>query len=192
MRKGQLWISAVLYIALGVVAITLVLSAGLPLINKMKDRNTFLQAKEVLTVVDNAINDVKKEGIGSKRYLSPVIIKGGEMVLDKSNEKIRWKLRTNAVMVEPCKPENLIDETIMLEDCLSPGKNLVLREGNLYYYQTETIVKGEYDVRVELSYRNKINLDTNNANPLTGKYSFSIENLGLKEGSVQTINIDVT
>jgi len=60
MKKGQIWISAVLYIALGVVAISIVLSAGVPLINKIKDKNTIVQTKDILFAVDNIIRKVRE------------------------------------------------------------------------------------------------------------------------------------
>lgn len=175
-KKGQLWVSAVLYIALGVVAITLVLSAGIPLINKMKDKNTVVQAKEVMNAIDKAINDVRKEGVGSRRFLSPVIVKGGELIINPDSDEIKWKLRTGIIMVEPCSFSNPEDESGYLDECKTQKK--VIKEGNLNYYQTKTFIKDEYDVRVDLNYKDKfIDIETDNPNPLTGKYSFAVENI---------------
>lgn len=192
MKKGQLWVSAVLYIALGVVAITLVLSAGIPLINKMKDRSTVLEAKELMSALDTAINDVRREGSGSKRALSPVIIKGGSLLIDPKGEKLRWKLKTSAVMVEPCiiTPEYYQDDSGVLDFC--KAQDLILKEGNLDYFETTTLVKKEYYVRVELDYKNKINIISTNSNPLTGKYSFSIENVGASSKTIEGTEIIVT
>lgn len=190
-KRGQLWISAVLYIAIGVIAITLVLTAGLPLINKMKDKNTVVQAKSVMNQIDIAINDVKKEGVGSKRFLSQVIIKGGELEVDADNDVIRWKLPTKAIMVEPCTPSDLSNEVTMRADCIE--QELFQKEGSLYCYETTTILKDEYEARVDLDYNNKIILEANNPNPLIGAYSFSIENRGTQPGdNLQTIYITIT
>lgn len=173
-KRGDIWISAVLYIALGVVAITIILAAGVPLINKLKDKGTITQSKEFLNVLDKAISDVRKEGTGSKRFLSSAIIKGGEIVIDSKNDRIKWSMKITNVLVEPC--DGYKSEETSLEDCIAKG--VVIREGNLYVYQTSTIVKDEYMARVELDYPN-VDILTNNQNPLSGKYSFSIENTGL-------------
>ena len=83
--KGQVWISAVLYIAIGIVAISLILSAGLPLIYKMRDRNTVMQTKDLLHTFDSSIRQVASEGLGSQRVLDPVIIKGGKLSVEKDS-----------------------------------------------------------------------------------------------------------
>ena len=44
-KKGDIWISAALYTALGLILITVILSVGMPFVNKIKDRNTVLQTK---------------------------------------------------------------------------------------------------------------------------------------------------
>ena len=52
MKKAQIWISAVLYTLIIVVAIVIVLSAVVPLINKMKDRAIFQKVKNELLNLD--------------------------------------------------------------------------------------------------------------------------------------------
>ena len=69
MKKGQTWISAVLYIALGTVVLTIIIAAGLPVLNKLRDRNAVLQTKEVLFELNNVIRTVVSEGPGSQRSL---------------------------------------------------------------------------------------------------------------------------
>ena len=75
-RKGQIWVSAALYIALGIIVISVVLSAGLPLINKIQAKNTLLQSKNVMFELDSTIRDVMLEGAGSKRPIYIEIEKG--------------------------------------------------------------------------------------------------------------------
>ena len=86
--KGQIWISAVLYSALGIIIITIILSAGLPLINKIRDRNLVTQTKDIMRTLDDNIKKVANEGPGSKRFLSPLIIDGGELVIYETNERL--------------------------------------------------------------------------------------------------------
>ena len=39
-KSGQIWISAVIFITLGIVAISLILAAAIPLVGKIKDKNS--------------------------------------------------------------------------------------------------------------------------------------------------------
>ena len=45
MKNGQTWISAVLYIALGTILLTIILAAGLPVINNLRDKNVVIQTQ---------------------------------------------------------------------------------------------------------------------------------------------------
>jgi len=168
--KGQLWISAVLYIALGVVIITLILAAGLPLINKMRDRNTILQTKEMLLQVDENIRAVISEGPGSKRYLSPIEIGKGELYIDKEGtSNVTWIVRTNNKMMEP---------------------NILFREGYIEFFLQESLVENEYVVNLNLDYYKIANLELSDktpyGNPFTGTYSLTIE----RTDQYSPVNID--
>ena len=143
-KKGQIWISTVLYIALGIVAITLILGAGLPMINKMRERNAVIEAKVVMHAVSDAITTVVTEGPGSKRVLDPVIIKGGRLLFDVDNEKVRWEMKTSAFMMEPCPDSD--------KDSECDNTDLIQREGDLKIYLLETIVVDEYLIVIELNY----------------------------------------
>jgi len=160
--KGQIWISAVLYIAIGVVAISLILSAGLPLINKMRDRNTVMQTKELLHTFDEAIRQVASEGIGSQRVLDPVIIRGGKLSIE--NDKIKWQMDTETQMMEPCDVSG--------ESC--SDKKLIQNEGNIEMFLEITPVEGEYISHLNLNYGSSIklglSLDSKITGSLTGKY----------------------
>ena len=48
MKKGDIWISAALYFGLGIVVLSLILAAGLPVINKLRDKNIIIQTKEIM------------------------------------------------------------------------------------------------------------------------------------------------
>ncbi|MBS3172364.1 hypothetical protein J4438_02180, partial [Candidatus Woesearchaeota archaeon] len=61
-KKGDVWVSAILYTALGVVLLTIILAAGLPAIQKMKDSYTSKQTKELMLVLDKNIKTVYHEG----------------------------------------------------------------------------------------------------------------------------------
>jgi hypothetical protein len=98
MRKAQIWISAVLYTLIIVVAIVIVLSAIVPIINKMKDRAVFQKVKNELSNLDADIIDVASEGRGSQRTV-PIEIQEG--LLKVEDGKIFWEIQSEAKLLEP-------------------------------------------------------------------------------------------
>jgi hypothetical protein len=176
MKNGQIWISAVLYIALGIVAITIILSAGVPVIEKIKDKNTIIQTKEILFAVDNLIREVRDEGPGSRRVIQPLVIKDGSLFIKQNQNMIIWELKTSSVFVEPCGKNK--------DECLS--KELVIKEGPMEIYQLTTIVEDEYIVKLELNYDSIGNLvlesETGKGSALIGRYTMTVENKGISEG----------
>jgi len=91
-KRGQIWVSAALYIALGIIVISVVLTAGLPLINKIQAKNTLLQSKNVMFELDSTIRGVMLEGAGSKRPVY-VEVEKGELIIDPetdSKKRILW------------------------------------------------------------------------------------------------------
>ncbi len=183
MKKGQIWISAVLYIALGVVAITIVLSAGVPVINKIKDKNTIIQTRDIMLALDNVIREVRDEGTGSRRVINPFTIKGGSMFIKDGENKIAWEMKTNVVFVQPCGKDRATCER----------EDLIIKEGPVEMYETTTIVESEYIMHLELSYANvaflEVTSDIGKNAPLLGKYNLKIENKGVDEERQPATNL---
>ncbi len=95
-KRGQLWISAILYILVVVVALTLILSVGVPLINEMREKISFTRAKDTMLNLDQYIVDIASEGEGSQRVV-PVEITAGKLKIE--NNKLVWELDTGADIV---------------------------------------------------------------------------------------------
>jgi len=184
-KKGDVWVSAVLYIALGMILITLILSAGLPLINKMRDKNVIVQTKNLLFNLNANIESVANEGAGSRRYISPVVISSGALSIDPTNDWVLWKMTTKNLMMEP----NRMDT--------GPDSLKVFTEGALNMWTVETAIEGEYEIFLQLKYGyldisyGGVDTECTSAPSLTGSYSFSIENRGSSAGK-PIINICVT
>ena len=62
-KKGDIWVSTVIYIAISIIVIAIVLLAALPLIQKLKDRNVTTQTKNILTQIDKNIKEVISSGV---------------------------------------------------------------------------------------------------------------------------------
>ena len=158
-KRGQIWISAVLYMALGVVVLTIILAAGVPLVQKMKDKNTVTQTKNMFFVLDENIRGVLNEGPGAKRYLSPFEIRAGEFYVDADNDKLTWNITTTAKLIEP---------------------GIEMSEGAVKMQNYETLLADEYIMNLKLDYAAtaKLSLVSDFQNPFAGVYSLSIKNTG--------------
>ena len=89
-KNGQIWVSAALYIAIGIIVITVVLSAGLPFINKIQTKNNFMQTKKIMFDLNEITKGVMLEGAGSKRPMLLEITKG-ELTIDPTEKIIYWE-----------------------------------------------------------------------------------------------------
>ncbi len=159
-KKGDIWVSAVLYIALGMVIMTLVLAAGLPVIKKMRDKNTIMQTKRVLISIDENIRTIATEGPGSRRLISPLAIDSGKLKANTNDESLEWDLTTNNKLMEP---------------------GVEFQEGPLTLKLNETIIENEYEIRIMMNYTNTANLTIASGSPIgpyQGRFSLIITHTG--------------
>lgn len=159
MKRGAIWISAVLYVAVGVIVLSLLLSALLPLIEKIKDRNTFIQTKELFFTLDKTITTTAQEGPGSQRSLTPLTIAKGMLIVNDSTDTLIWEMKTRA-------------------DVLSPGA--MIQEGPLNLTAIASPVQGEYTLRILLSYAGIYNVSVQSSvpQPYQGKYTLVVRHTG--------------
>lgn len=162
-KKGDIWISAALYTALGVIMVTMILSVGMPFVNKLKERNTVLQTKNVMYDMDAVIRAVHNEGFGSRRPLF-VEIGEGDFLIDEVNDKISWKIISD---------EKLGIEPNVGKKCDDVGA-LVIEEGNLNIC-SEQLGQG-YEIELYLDYKDDVNLKSD-LKLLSGKYNLRIEHV---------------
>jgi len=176
-KKGQVWISAILYLALGVIIIALIIGLAMPMVGKMRDRNTYIQTKEMMFNLNKNVIDVINEGPGSKRYLSPLSIEKGELIIAPgTDDTIQWKFKT----------KNKLMET-----------GMDFKEGDLTL-RTDGM-EGNYELTIKSSYANAdIELSSvagSLRNPFFGVFSMVIENSGYSGGATEpkiTIKMQAT
>ncbi len=168
--KGQIWISAALYIALGLILITVILSVGTPFINKIKDRNTVLQTKNVLLEMDNLIREVSFEGVGSRRPFF-VDIEEGEFLINNlpAKEEIRWTIISKDKLgIESGEEVNTWGPEI--------------EEGNLHI-RSKRVGQG-YEINLWVSYKGGVvdDIETE-VKQLSGGHNLVIEHKEKEDGS---------
>ena len=133
MKRGDTWISSVLYILLGLIVISILLASFLPLIDKMKDKNTFVQTKVLMSSLDDTIKETL-EGVGSQREFF-LDIQKGEFQIDSVKDEIRWKLFTKAKLMEVKQDEKNVfkegDLTVFADTTEGYALNVVLDYGDM-------------------------------------------------------------
>src|SRR3989344_4448752 len=161
-KKGDLWVSAVLYLTLGVIAISLILGAAVPFINKIK---------ELLFTLDETIRRVANEGPGSQRELSPFTIGAGKLSIYQDVEQINWTLETEALIQEP---------------------NIGIKEGVLTLLLEETKTEGKYNFIMSTTYTNiDLNLTSQLNNPFAGTFSVLVRHSGRFTANKPEIEIHI-
>jgi len=167
-KKGDIWISAVLYFGLGIVVLSLILASGMPVINKLRDKNIVIQAKEVLFKLDNNIREVARGGPGTQRLIT-IDIKKGDFKVDQGENKIIWEYEGKAMLSE-------LDS--------------VIEEGTLRTETKEGNEKGEYVVKMWVPYTSSNNekllqLNQEGIQTLQGTSQLIIKNAGATDNIIQ-------
>ncbi|MBD3310075.1 hypothetical protein GF351_02555 [Candidatus Woesearchaeota archaeon] len=97
-RKAQIWISVVLYVLIAAVVMVIVLEAGIPLLEGMRDRAVFEKTKDSMITLDQHVRDVADEGLGSQRSV-PVEIQQGEFIIE--DDRLKWEMDSKSKILEP-------------------------------------------------------------------------------------------
>lgn len=98
MRKAEIWISVVIYVLIVIVIMVIVLEAGIPKLNNLRDKSTLSRVKDTMAAIDQHIVDIANEGQGSQRVVPIDVPKG---TVDVQDNKLRWKVETDSKIVEP-------------------------------------------------------------------------------------------
>jgi len=169
-KRGDVWISAILYFGIGIVVITILLAAGLPVINKLRDKNIIIQSKQVMHTLDENIREVIREGPGSQRVVS-VNIKKGSFVIDSGGENnIVWVYENSKVPIS------------------EPG--IDVPEGKLNIRTEKAPVEGTYNVEISIDYSQLADIVKEGSTTITGLSDLVIRNNGQSVDNPLTADID--
>lgn len=97
-KKGDIWVSVVLYVLIIVAVTVLILNAGIPLLNKLKDKSLFAKTEDTMLGLNQNIRDVANEGQGSQRVVS-INVKTG--TFNVGSDKLSWTIDSDSKIVEP-------------------------------------------------------------------------------------------
>lgn len=169
-KKGDIWISAVLYFGLGILVLSIILAAGLPVINKLRDKNVIIQTKTVMYTLDQNIREVIKEGPGSQRVVT-INIKKGSLTIDNEKSKIIWVYKnSNVIISDPDTP---------------------VFEGKLEILTVKTPVTDKYDITISADYSGiaKLVRDPSKSSTLIGISDLVIRNDGIVKDLVKNVDM---
>jgi hypothetical protein len=100
MAKAIALISGVIFIALTLVAIFAVWQIGIPLAKKVQTAASVDQKQALFSDIDKIIQQVAREGPGSKRTIYFTLDRG-TIGLNSSTDSIFWETETDAVIMSP-------------------------------------------------------------------------------------------
>lgn len=168
-KKGDIWISAVLYFGLGIVVITILLSAGLPVINKLRDKNIAVQTKNSFQVLDTNIREVIKGGPGTQRVLDLELKKGQFLI---SENKVKWSYDSKVYLSQP-------------SDSCDSDDDIWVSEGNV---KVCTMKKGSnYEISMVLKYEGLAVVTSTET--ISGVGRIIVRNNGINADSKITVGI---
>ena len=152
-KKADIWVSAILYFALGVLILTLVLAATLPVIEQLKDKNVIIQTKNLMSDLDENIREVYREGAGSQRTIE-ITIKEGDFIIE--NNLITFELESTFQESEP---------------------GIKIQSGYLTILTEETSQEGTYNVKLKLDYEGILDLESD-ISQISGSNTLILKNKG--------------
>ena len=157
-KKADVWVSAVIYVGIAVTIITIVLAAGMPVINRMRDRNTIIETKDILYQLNDDIKQTIRDGPGAQR--TPVIkISKGEFKIDLT--EITWII-----------PNSKFKYSEIGE---------LIQDGDLTILTSASQVSDEYSINLTLDYSiKKIKLESK-IKTLSGQYNLLVMYSGVIE-----------
>lgn len=174
-KKGQIWVSVILYTLIATMAVVLILQGGLPILNKLRDRATFEKMRDVMVTLDKNIVEVINEGAGSQRKVA-IELKEGKVVV--ADDTIFWEFTTDNEIMAPRT------STVLGNLIISSNSNVHTIDNGTYYILQNTIENDTFKVKI-----NKIGSEDNwepintsglieyvslNNERMDGKFNFSL------------------
>lgn len=155
-KKGDVWVSSVLYILISLAVLSLVLVSVQPIINKNRDKTAVLQSQEILKEIDSTIQDVTNAQ-GTTLNID-VKLSRGYLTINSSLDEVSWQLQDSAYQYsQENRTINITNDGKLKAITTKQGKNwntklwLEYNKYNITYSGQETtrvLTEGEYQVTI--------------------------------------------
>lgn len=126
--KGESLISTVFIVLFVLITSVIVLSVIVPTLNKGKDFQSYNEAKQTLTSIDNAISELSVEAQGSRRSIS--VSTNGKIEINSKEDSLKIKLEQPTII----EKNTIVQEgkiVISSGDYVKAYENDINNDGNL-------------------------------------------------------------
>src|SRR3989338_6187284 len=174
-RKADIWISTIIYILIVVAVVVIVLQAGVPMFNKLKEKAVFTKGEDNIQALNQHLGDVASEGTGSQRIV-PVEFSEGTFSINPGS--VMWELKTTSKIIEPrtkIEKGNLIVSSGINVNARDAGGSFIVENPILLVNFSKTGNDANWSSINTNSLVNYIEFKANNARP-DGTFNFMIGN----------------
>ncbi|MFH0875055.1 MAG: hypothetical protein V1859_03895 [archaeon] len=181
-RKSEVWVSAILYTLVATVALVLILEAGIPILERLKDRTTFTKTKEMMLSLDKQIQAVASEGEGSQRVVN-LEIKEGKLLI--GNNQVVWEFETKNRIIDSKTSQDIGNLVI------TSNANVIVTENDYNYFLNTSLKNDTFSAVIQkvgsesawapINTSKLIESINFNGVPLNGNFSFKINGDSLSE-----------
>jgi len=176
-KQGQVWVSAIIYTMVAVLALVLILNSGVPLLNELKDRAVFEKVKSIMLDLDSQITDIASQGEGSQSTVS-FEVRDGELKFE--NSRLVWELETKSEILTPRT------STVLGNLIIASNANVNTYETATHYVMYTTITNDTFMVAVNKTgdIENWVAIDSTkllenvsfNGDNMDGVFTFNLNN----------------
>ena len=174
-KRGQVWVETAIYTLIGLTVIAIVLSAAIPQIEKIKDREIIKQTIDALNVLNGKISE-SETTVGNVRILDFKIAKG-RIEINSKGDFIKYTLEDSILELSQAGQE------------IKEG-DITLKTENYGEHYNIYLTMDYADSKLDITYKGKEENKILQAG--TTPYKIQIENRGYDPETQKTnINIDV-
>jgi hypothetical protein len=175
LRKGQIWVSVIIYTMVAILSLVLILNTGIPLLSELKDRAIFEKVKDIMIDLDAHVTTIASQGIGSQATVAFEIRDG---VVKFTDDSFMWEIETDKEIISP-RSKSQIGNLIV-----SSNANVKTYDVPNYYI-LETVIKndtfrayfnkqGSKNSWTAFTTSDIINNVSFNAEPMDGTFTFNL------------------
>lgn len=121
-KSAEVWISVVIYTLVAILALSLLLGTGLPILNEMKERTIFSKTKDIMLQLDSHLTDLTSQGEGSQSSIS-FEVRDGKVLFE--NDELIWEIEAKSPILSPRSSSKL-------------GNLVISSNANIRAYETDS------------------------------------------------------
>ena len=97
-KKGQIWISAIIYTLVSILALVIILNTGIPLLTELRERAVLERVRGIAIELDNQIREIASQGEGSQ---ATAAFDGRDGKVRFEDNEFIWEVETESELISP-------------------------------------------------------------------------------------------